>query len=276
MTYEEQLQYYADLLIIQYRGQARAQATIQAVARQALVDNIPITIENAFDLDTAIGVQLDTLGLYVGVTRQALTFTGGVNLDDDDFRQLIRMAIATNTCKGSLQDIETLLSNFFGNAIQVFDNADMTLSYFFNASIGSLALLEAFVVEGFLPKPLGVGLASLIYAVGLDNYFAFSSAYRAWPTGVSGFRSAYDVGTLYFTGNTTNGSKVITSIPDTSILTEGDPISGAGIATSSFIDTIDSPTQIHITVNATATATGADLVSQSLAPWINIDDIISF
>lgn len=275
MTYEEQLQYYADLLIIQYRGKPKAQAMVQALAREALCDNLALAVQNAFGLDGAVGAQLDIVGKYAGVVRNVLTFTGGTVLDDADFRTLIRLAIAKNVCKGSLLDIETLLKQYFGNSMLVFDNANMTLSYFFNANIGTLALLEAFVLLDLLPRPTGVGLASLIYAVGLDNYFAFSSYYTPWPTGVSGFTSYYD-GTTAFTGTTHSGTKIIDSIADTSILHAGDAITGLGIDTETFIDTIDSGVQITTTKNSLGNHTGASLFTQPLSPWINYGNIISF
>jgi hypothetical protein len=55
-------------------------------------------------------------------------------------------------------------------------------------------------------------------------------------------------------GNTTNGSPVITGLPNTSTLITGLPVSGAGIPASATIASIDSPTQITLNMNATATA----------------------
>lgn len=275
MTYDEQLQYYSDLLIIQYRGKAKAQATIQVLGAEALCDNIALQIQDAFDLETAIGVQLDVVGKYANVQRNVLTFTGGVTLNDSDFRTLIKLALADNSCKGSLKDIEDLLFQYFGNSILIFDNADMTLSYFFNAAIGSLDLLEAFVNLDLLPRPTGVALSSLIYAVGLDNYFAFSSYYVPWPSGVSGFNSYYD-GTTAFTGTTHIGTMVIDGIADTSILTVGDAIGGLGVGPGTFIASIDSGTQITTTKNSLANHTGATLFMQALGPWIDYDNVISF
>lgn len=274
MTYEEQLQYYADLLILQYRGKPKAQATIQALARQALCDNISIAIRDAFSVADAIGVQLDVVGKYADVERNVLTLTGGTRLNDTDFRTLILFAFALNACKGSLYDIETLLYQYFGTGIIVFDNKNMTMSYFLNATVGSLALLEAIIELDLLPRPLGVALASIIYAVGLDDYFAFSNYFSPWGAGISGFTSYYD-GTTGFTGDTHIGTKIIDNIPNTGILTAGNPITGLGIDTETFIDTIDSPTQITTTVNSLANHTAATLYTQELSPWINYGDVVS-
>lgn len=54
------------------------------------------------------------------------------------------------------------------------------------------------------------------------------------------------------TGTTTNGSAVITGLSDTYGMAVGDEVSGTGIPAGAKILTIDSPTQITMTANATA------------------------
>lgn len=65
----EILDYYANLLIIQYRNQPKAKATIQAIVKAFIANNIILNIRDAFNIDTAVGVQLDILGKYIGVDR---------------------------------------------------------------------------------------------------------------------------------------------------------------------------------------------------------------
>lgn len=60
-------------------------------------------------------------------------------------------------------------------------------------------------------------------------------------------------------GNTTNGSKVITGLTDTSQLIVGMEVTGTGIAASSTIASIDSATQVTLNNNATADGTGVAL-----------------
>lgn len=273
MTYDEFLQYYSNLLITEYRGQPKAQATIQALARQALIDNLPLSIQNAFNLDSAIGVQLDTLGKYAGVERNVLTFTGGQSLNDSEFRTLIYLALSVNSCKGSLYDIDLLLTQFFGNSLIAFDNANMSMGYFFNASFGSLALAEAFVELDLLPRPMGVALASLIYAVGLDNVFGFGS-YQAPPFEVSGFTSYFDASTVATTGTLVSGSAGVSSVPSTAAFSADDAIAGIGIPLETFIDTVDSSTHLTLTELATASGTGVALYIQEPAPWLNYSNIV--
>ena len=196
-------------------------------------------------------------------------------LGDDDYRALIKLCILRNGSNFSLKSIDDFLFSFFQGKLVVFDNSNMTLSYFINGSLGSLVFLEALKNLGFFPRPMGVALSSIVYANGVEGYFRYVSQYGTQPH-VGAFTSYYSPDTRNFTGNTTSGSKIITNIADTSVLTAGNPIGGAGIPANSFIDTIDSSSQIHIKPsNATATATGVNLYTQELDPWINFDDVVS-
>jgi Protein of unknown function (DUF2612) len=70
MTTEELVQYYADLIIMQYRNKPKAVATVSALVSEAVGDQIIQQVEDAFDVDTAVGDQLDAIGTYVGAQRQ--------------------------------------------------------------------------------------------------------------------------------------------------------------------------------------------------------------
>ena len=62
--------YYVDLLLFQYNQRPKARETIDLLVRQALCDLLPVDVSAAFDLDTAVGPQLDILGEYIGFSRQ--------------------------------------------------------------------------------------------------------------------------------------------------------------------------------------------------------------
>lgn len=74
MTNDELKEYYANLLIIQYFNRAKARATVKSYTGEAIADQIFSGVRDAFDLDTAIGVQLDVLGQYRGVSRFVFNF----------------------------------------------------------------------------------------------------------------------------------------------------------------------------------------------------------
>lgn len=165
MTTEQLIVYYANLLILQYIGQSNAFATIEAIVTGVIMNQLPLSVQNAFNMDgTAIGAQLDVLGKYAGVTRNGHGISGvAITLDDTDFFQLIKIAIITNSEGSDLNTIQNLLNEFFPGEIFLFDHKDMRLSYLIPTSVGSLPLIEMFLTQHLLPKPMGVQLSAPIY-----------------------------------------------------------------------------------------------------------------
>lgn len=173
MTTQDIIDYYANLLILQYKGKPNAYATIQAAVTPIIMDQLPDQVQNAFEIGTAVGVQLDILGKYVGVTRTGNGFTGPITLDDADFATLITLAIFQNNAGSSLAQIQQLIANFFAGQMFVFDFKDMSMGYYINSSIGTLDLIELFITENLLPKPMGVALKATIVGPVIDNFFGF-------------------------------------------------------------------------------------------------------
>lgn len=66
---EELLNYYANLLIVQYNGKPKASATIKLLVGLLYVNLIFLQIQNAFDWRTAEGEPLDIIGKWVGVDK---------------------------------------------------------------------------------------------------------------------------------------------------------------------------------------------------------------
>lgn len=142
---------------------------------------LPLLMQNSFDLDTAVGVQLDVIGKYQNVTRNVQTLDGPITLSDEDFRSFIKVAIMGNYNGSSLSEIQNLIMTFFPGLIIVFDFQNMRLSYFLDSAIGSVELAQAFVKSGLLPKPMGVQLASVIYSHDIYNFFGFRTyALASW------------------------------------------------------------------------------------------------
>lgn len=69
MTVEQQIAYYVNLLVIQYKNLPNAQGTIRAMATECVADQIFNQVLQAFSPASAIGDQLDTIGEYVGAPR---------------------------------------------------------------------------------------------------------------------------------------------------------------------------------------------------------------
>ena len=71
-TVEEIINYYVALLIIQYANKPKAQAHIALIISTLLADAVMLDVLNGYDLNTAVGAQLDVLGKYAGVNRYYL------------------------------------------------------------------------------------------------------------------------------------------------------------------------------------------------------------
>ena len=61
--------YYASLLAYEYRGLPNASRQVKLWASQMTGEGLPELLLNCFDLDAAVGAQLDILGQYVGLAR---------------------------------------------------------------------------------------------------------------------------------------------------------------------------------------------------------------
>lgn len=78
---ENLTEYYSNLLIIQYSNKTNAVESIKVFVGGAMVFDLINDLRNAFDVETALGVQLDVLAKYVGAAR--LVF--GVAFDREYF-----------------------------------------------------------------------------------------------------------------------------------------------------------------------------------------------
>lgn len=148
-----------------------------------IMDQLPSQVQNAFNLtgtSIAVGAQLDIIGKYVGVTRSGSGFYSAITLDDANFLLLIQMGIIRNSSSSSLAAIQLLLNQFFSGEIYVFDYQNMNMSYLIDSDIGSQGLIQLFVTEKLLPRPMGVGISVIANPIvnkffGLRTYQAVAS-----------------------------------------------------------------------------------------------------
>jgi len=143
-------------------------------------------IEALFDVETAVGDNLDAIGLWVGASRivpvpisgfyftwddtaatgwnvgqwlgYGNTGSGTQTLSDDDYRQLIRGKIQANVWDGSIPGAYLTLQAAFGMSgnVTIQDNQNMTQSVTITG--GTLtANQQALLTQGLVPiKPAGV------------------------------------------------------------------------------------------------------------------------
>jgi hypothetical protein len=177
---------YIGLITSEHADKPKFNAMVSAVA-QCFVDqqNALGSFIPSFDLDQAIGDQLDIIGEWVGISRRVSTPLAGVYfsfdiagvgfdqgvwqgpfdpstgitlLDDETYRALIRAKIGANHWDGTLGSSASILDQIFnsGTHVLIQDNQDMTMTIGVSGTIPS-AILLALLKGGYIPlKPEGV------------------------------------------------------------------------------------------------------------------------
>lgn len=93
---------------------------------------------------------------------------------------------------------------------------------------------------------------TLYWTPSASNQIALFDGISTWVNVASPEKSIAITATQ--TGNTHNGTRVIDGLTDTSQLVVGEKASGTGVGAGAVISTIDSPTQVTVSVNSTASA----------------------
>lgn len=198
---------YEDLLILQYADKPKAYATISTIVdRFKNISDVMEYFETAFDLDTAIGSQLDIIGNIVGISRNVedvipkifFGFDDNTNargfgsapfytqdqsvytdtqLTDSDYRFFIKLKIAKNHAKATLVDddgrsINNIISTMFDGYAYAVDNKDMSLTLYIENSTKAYLLPYAISLNLIpLPQAVGIKFVALIDRVS----FGFSN-----------------------------------------------------------------------------------------------------
>jgi len=185
-------QYYADLLIAQYANKSNADKTIKLTADKVIDNEIIGEIQNSFNLNTAVGKQLDIVGKIVGTSRyisdpviDTTKFYAPLNpegtaipvnnskielsnrasggaatkLNDEDFRFLLKLKIIRNSSSNSCKSMDDSVQLFFESDL-IASYGIMNIIYFANVSIFDLAIKGA--SKDLLPRPMGVNVVGLI------------------------------------------------------------------------------------------------------------------
>lgn len=173
-----------------------------------------------FDVDTAIGVQLDQIGQWVGRSRRIANpitdvyFTwdldglgwdqgvwlgpfdpveGLVSLDDETYRTVIKTKIASNNWDGTIGGAQDAMAPIValspGTLLYMKDGQDMTYTWGITGKLPNL-LSQSLILGGIIPfKPEGVRLDTYVTSVDGTALFGFDaqSAYiDGWDRGAWG------------------------------------------------------------------------------------------
>jgi hypothetical protein len=216
---------YLALVTSQHRKQANYVASLSVVL-QGLADGAAATVAvpGLYDLDSAVGAQLDVVGQWVGISRalsvpltdvyfsldtEGVGFDEGtwlgpydpesglVDLPDDAYRTLLRATIAANQWDGSIPQAYEIWDTLFSGTettILIGDNGDMSMVF---ALLGPApdAVTLALLTGGYLAlKPAGVRIAAyLLPSVPDSPLFGFDAETDAiagfdtgaWPTDIN-------------------------------------------------------------------------------------------
>ncbi len=153
------------LLLTQFKGAAAVEAWLSSYVTQ--VQEIEAMLFDLLEdraIDTAIGTQLDGLGVIVGVAREALS--------DDDYRERLKIQVKINACSGTIEDV-----------LEIFKLLMPDNTFFMTEYADAAFTLE--VVEPILNGPYLARVCLLIKAAGVrlllfwadastgDDFFSF-------------------------------------------------------------------------------------------------------
>jgi len=212
---------YTDLITSQHADKPKFRALVEA-GTQPLIDarEAAYSLSQAFDLDVAVGAQLDVVGQWVGLSHFVpVTITGvyfafdttavgwdqgswrgpfdpveGLSrLDDETYRLMIRAKIGANHWDGTLNGWQGIINQVFddtGTVVFAVDHQDMSMSVNFAGATPS-ALLAGLIRSGALQlKPAGVRIAGYFVSSEISApFFGFdiTSPYIAgWDQGAWG------------------------------------------------------------------------------------------
>lgn len=208
---------YVGLITSEHAGKPKFVAVIEALSA-GFVDsqNLDNQMPSLFSLDSAVGAQLDAVGVWIGFSRtlsipltgvyfswddtdllgwdsgswQSVTDSpsGLITLPDDAYRRLLRSKIAANHWDSTIPGaIEVFLTTYNGaQSIILQDLQDMSFILGF-VGVPLSAVDQALLTHGYISlKPAGVHIAAIALPVAPGPLFAWdvlSTTLNGWDAG---------------------------------------------------------------------------------------------
>lgn len=168
-----ELGYYQNLVTSEYRNSPKFLAFLTVLLQK--FDDISqclVAMDQAFDIDNAVGPQLDLVGSIVGASRTVgFQPSGGVSpiLDDDTYRIYIKAVAGANSWDGTIGGLQGIWKMLFPSAtIIIGDNQNMTATIFLFGSFTSIE--QDLIANGYIvPRPQAV-LYTYIFPTGLPVF----------------------------------------------------------------------------------------------------------
>jgi len=154
--------YYLALLTSQYQPPSSPKLNALLYVLLKKFDDVSqclVKFDTAFDLDAAVGAQLDALGVIAGASRTVgFEPTGGVSpvLDDTTYRIYIKAKIAQNQWDGTVDSLYAVWKSLFPTGgIVIADNQNMTATIYLSG--GFTSIVQDLITNGYIvPRPEGV------------------------------------------------------------------------------------------------------------------------
>ena len=182
-------EYYANLLILQYRNKPKARQTIKLGASIYLADGLVFELNDILNIDKAEGAQLDLIGQILGCSRNIYGLNPDTNyftfeqndalgysdktalsqgywktyrnsigsayaLQDNDYKNLLKFKAAYNLRRGSWGELDEIYHTFFGDELVMTNNKDLSVTY--TASANLSFALKAAIFLGYIKPPMGI------------------------------------------------------------------------------------------------------------------------
>lgn len=163
---------YRKLLTSEYKTRPRLTSWLLWLLSEGLTYNSVLNeLLEAFNLDTAVGQQLDTLGKIAGVGRTLSFYPSdgsGPVMDDETYRLVIKARLIQNLWKGTLDELYSAWGVLFpGIDLQIQDLQTQgpgdAMTYNVVISGDFTSLMRELIVNGYIvPKPEGVRINNLL------------------------------------------------------------------------------------------------------------------
>lgn len=208
---------YLSLITSEHRGKPKFEATVVAgVSPFSKIQAVMLGLPADFDIDSAVGVQLDAVGAWIGRSRRIDTplvgvyfawddlasdgwesgiwkgpfdpDSGLVDLPDDAYRVLLKAKIAASNWDGTILGAYAIWATVFTNSqLVIQDNQDMSMVVGIAGQPLSI-VDQALLTNGYIPlKPAGVRVQYYAIAPAAGALFTWDadegSALAGWDTG---------------------------------------------------------------------------------------------
>lgn len=179
---------YLDLITSQYADKPKFNAYVKAFLDMIspAIDCLT-SFDTIFNLENAVGDQLDKCGALVALTRELPLSNPDIPsiLSDDLFRTVIKARIYSNFWDGTLQSWNDIIKTMFPDAsYEVVDNQDMSIDVIMIDPTADATML-ALLFNGYIvPKPSGVRVTWTIQDKALFGWETETEFIAGWDTGI--------------------------------------------------------------------------------------------